>query len=95
MSKRTDFTGFVGYRKQRTPSFAKSSTFTSSWNPLFSVLIVFCVIFSGAAMIFSPFDDDMDNSYQVEFLKNMVSEKSRDSPALIGYESCIELEDRL
>ena len=95
MSKRNDFVGFVGYRKQREPSFVQPAPFTSSWNPLFSVLIVFCVIFSGAAMLFSPFDDDMDNTYQVEFLKTMVSEKSRDSPALIGYESCIDLEDRL
>ena len=84
MSKRNDFVGFVGYRKQRESSFVQPAPFTSSWNPLFSVLIVFCVIFSGAAMLFSPFDDDMDNTYQVEFLKTMVSEKSRDSPALIG-----------
>ena len=72
MSKRYDFVGFVGYRKQREPSFVQPAPFTSSWNPLFSVLIVFCVIFSGAAMLFSPFDDEMENTYQVEFLKTMV-----------------------
>ena len=44
MSKRNDFVGFVGYRKQREPSFVQPAPFTSSWNPLFSVLIVFCVI---------------------------------------------------
>ena len=84
MSKRNDFVGFVGYRKQRAPPFVQPSPFTSSWNPLVTTFIVFCVIFSAASMIFSPFDDDMDNSYQIDFLKTMVSEKSRDSPAF-GY----------